>query len=71
MPGDIPLLVELLQEHAPAVPKSEYEDVFKGLVNKYRRSLYLDVFRELLEERGWDRGAGKDIYIYLILGIIL
>ena len=26
-------------------------------MNKYRRNLYLDMSRELLEERGWDRGV--------------
>ena len=34
-------------------------------MNKYRRSLYLDVFRELLEERGWDRGVGRKRHLHL------
>ena len=55
IPGDIPLLVELLQDHAPSllehVPESEYHEIAKQFVNKDRCDL--DVFRELLKSRGW------------------
>ena len=59
VPGDIPLLVELLQEHAPVLmehsPKSEYEDIARGFVNKDRCNLA--AFKELLEARGWKSGV--------------
>ena len=59
VPGDIPLLVELLQEHIPIVmeqlPESEYEDIAESYVNEDRCSL--DVFRGFLEEKGWKRGV--------------
>ena len=59
VPGDIPLLTELLQEYAP---ESEYAEVFlktiefvESFVNENRYDL--DGFRELLEGRGWKRGV--------------
>ena len=57
VPGDIPLLVELLQAHAPTLmeyfPESEYEGIARGFLNDDRCSL--DVFRKILESRGWKR----------------
>ena len=57
MPGDIPLLVELLKEHAPRPkkhsPESEYEVIATKFENKDRWDL--DAFRELLESWGWRR----------------
>ena len=62
VPGDIPLLVELLQEHAPVStkqsPELEYGRLARIMVNKKRCGL--DVFRELLEERGWKRGSKEE-----------
>ena len=59
VPGDIPLLLELLREHVPIMmeqrSESEYEGIAESCVNKNRCSL--DVFRGLLEERGWKRGV--------------
>ena len=55
VPGDIPLLVELLHDYAPLLmqqlPESEYEKTAKRLVKPDRCSLH--VFRKLLESRGW------------------
>ena len=57
VPGDIPLLVELLQDHAPTImehlTESEYEDIAREFLNDDRCSL--DVFRGILESRGWKR----------------
>ena len=66
VPGDVPLLVELLQDYAPCLveyfPEPKYgdiemsfEDIAKEFLNGYRCSLA--VFRELLELRGWKEGA--------------
>ena len=59
MPGDIPLLLELLQDHAPVLmknlPESEYENTAKLYASGSNFSL--DVFKGLLESRGWKREA--------------
>ena len=64
VPGDTTLLLELIQDHSPSfmeyVPESERRDV----VNEHFLGggrCRLDVFREILESRGWRRGAkGSD-----------
>ena len=62
VPGDIPLLVELLQDHAAILmedmSESQCEYIARGLWNKDRCNLH--VFRELLESRGWVRGGKKE-----------
>ena len=58
VPGDIPLLVELLLNHAPTLmehsPESEYENIARRFLNNDRCSL--DTFKELLKSRG---GGGR------------
>ena len=54
VPGDIPLLIELVHDHVPIlmeyVPQSEYEALASKFLNDKRCDL--DVFRKLLESRG-------------------
>ena len=57
VPGDLPLLVELLLEHAPTLMKyaleSDHEDI-AARYSSYDRC-HLDVFRKMLESQGWKR----------------
>ena len=57
VPGDASLLVELLKDHAPIVmsdlPESKYEEIETEYAVGDRCNL--DLFRELLESRGWKR----------------
>ena len=61
VPGDRPLIIELLQDHAPGFMESfpkrepEQDEQQKKFFGSYRGSL--DVFREILESRGWERGS--------------
>ena len=63
VPGDVPLLVELLQEHSPTfmkwLPEAKYEEYASRFVNQDRCSL--DVFRGLLAEKGWKGGVHEDV----------
>ena len=62
VPGDISLLIELLQNHAPYLmkdlPESEYTDVATDFLNSDRCSL--KVFKELLESHGWKGGSQEE-----------
>ena len=57
VPGDLPLLVELLLEHAPTLMKCALESDHEDIAARY--SSYdrcrLDVFRKMLESQGWKR----------------
>ena len=58
VPGDTPLLVELLQDHASifmkSLPESRYKSVVERMFSEDNRCS-LDEFREILESRGWKR----------------
>ena len=61
VPGDIPLLIELLQDHGPFLledSSKSKDEVAAQIVRRDRCSL--DVFRGLLESRGWRRGAQEE-----------
>ena len=60
VPGDVPLLAALVQDHGPNIteyyPGSDYDEYIRDtFCNEYRCSL--DVFRKILESRGWKREA--------------
>ena len=69
VPGDVPLLAALVQDHGPNIteyyPGPDYEQYIEiRFWNEFRCSL--DVFRKILESRGWKREAqdsegGSDI----------
>ena len=63
VPGDVTLLVELLQDHAPifldhlrSIPEHSYRRIIeKQILNEERCSI--DVFKRILESRGWEGDA--------------
>ena len=63
VPGDAPLLVELIQDHAPFLIRHLPESESEGIASWYLRNgdrCSLDVFTELLESYGWKREAQGD-----------